>query len=99
MSRIRVAAFASIFASVASVASLALSSSSAPCLSPPVVLTDAPKRVSLNDRIANILPKSDEEKWLAVGWRVNLMAAREEAQHARKPLFLWIMVGNPQGCT
>lgn len=54
---------------------------------------------SLNDRIANVLPCAAEEKWATAGWRTNLMAARLEAQKARKPLFLWIMVGNPQGCT
>ena len=54
---------------------------------------------TLNDKIAAVLPRPDEEKWRTVGWRVNLMAARDEAQHARKPVFLWIMVGNPQGCT
>ena len=54
---------------------------------------------TLNDRIANILPKPEEERWLQVPWRTNLMAARAEAQRVGKPLFLWVMVGNPQGCT
>ena len=54
---------------------------------------------SLNDRIANVIPSGAEEKWATAGWRTNLMAARLEAQKAKKPIFLWIMVGNPQGCT
>jgi hypothetical protein len=54
---------------------------------------------SLNDRIANVIPTGAEEKWANAGWRTNLMAARLEAQKAKKPIFLWIMVGNPQGCT
>jgi hypothetical protein len=54
---------------------------------------------SLDDQIAAILPKASEDKWLQIPWRTNLMQARLEAQKAGKPLFLWVMVGNPQGCT
>jgi hypothetical protein len=46
-----------------------------------------------------VVPTPAEEKFLTVPWETNLMAAREEAQKTGKPLFLWIMVGNPQGCT
>ena len=56
-------------------------------------------RPSLDERIAAVLPRPEEERWKTAGWRTNLMAARDEAQRARKPIFLWIMVGNPQGCT
>lgn len=54
---------------------------------------------SLDAKVAAVLPKAEEDRWRQVPWRTNLMAAREEAQNARKPIFLWIMVGNPQGCT
>jgi hypothetical protein len=54
---------------------------------------------TLDDKIAAILPVPEEEKWRQVPWRTNLMTAREEAQQKHKPIFLWIMVGNPQGCT
>jgi hypothetical protein len=54
---------------------------------------------SLEERIAAVLPKPEEERWRQVPWRTNLMAAREEAQRVGKPVYLWIMVGNPQGCT
>jgi hypothetical protein len=54
---------------------------------------------TLDARIAAILPKPSEDRWLQVPWRTNLMQARQEAQAAGKPLFLWVMVGNPQGCT
>ena len=54
---------------------------------------------SLDEQVASVLPNPDEERFLSVGWRTNLMRARLEAQAAGKPLFLWIMVGNPQGCT
>lgn len=59
---------------------------------------DAPG-ATLERRIASVVPTPAEEKFLMVPWRTNVMAAREEAQRAGRPLFLWIMVGNPQGCT
>ena len=54
---------------------------------------------SLDTRIAAIVPKPDEDRWLQIPWRTNLMQARQESQASGKPLFLWVMVGNPQGCT
>jgi hypothetical protein len=59
---------------------------------------DAPG-ATLERRIASVVPTPAEEKFLTVPWRTNVMAARDEAQRAGRPLFLWIMVGNPQGCT
>ncbi len=70
----------------------------APLLAAAITLLPRPAP-TLNDKIANILPKPSEERWLQVPWRTNLMAARAEAQRVGKPLFLWVMVGNPQGCT
>src|SRR5205814_832624 len=46
-----------------------------------------------------VLPTATEDRYLSVHWRTNLMAARREAQAQGKPLFLWMMVGNPLGCT
>ena len=68
-------------------------------LLPFVVVALASNQTSLESKIARILPKPSEERWLQIPWRTNLMAARREAQTAGKPLFLWVMVGNPQGCT
>ena len=45
------------------------------------------------------LERLSEERWREIPWRTNLMQARAEAQRANKPLFLWIMDGNPLGCT
>lgn len=75
---------------------LLLLQSFAATAAPPPASHAAP---DLDTRIAAILPKPTEDRWLQVPWRTNLMQARQEAQAAGKPLFLWVMVGNPQGCT
>ena len=38
--------------------------------------------LTLDQRIASVLPTAEEDRWRSVGWRVNLMAARDEAQKA-----------------
>lgn len=53
----------------------------------------------LSARIDTFWPTADEEKYLSVGWRLNLNEARREAQAKGKPLFLWMMNGHPTGCT
>jgi hypothetical protein len=53
----------------------------------------------LEARFGLVMPSASEEAWRAVGWRTNLMEAREVAQQQQRPIFLWIMVGNPHGCT
>jgi hypothetical protein len=63
-----------------------------------IAAADAPG-ASLGTRIDSVLPTAQEDRFLSVPWRTNLMAARREAQEQGKPIFLWIMVGNPQGCT
>jgi hypothetical protein len=54
---------------------------------------------SLDARVASIVPTPEEDRWLNVPWRANAMQARLEAQNLGRPLFLWIMNGNPMGCT
>jgi hypothetical protein len=54
---------------------------------------------SLDAKIASILPTKEEDKWLSIPWRTNLMRARQEAQQTGKPMFWWIMNGHPLGCT
>jgi hypothetical protein len=54
---------------------------------------------TLDQKIAEVIPTAKEEKWLQIPWRTNLMAARKEAAAQGKPMFLWIMNGNPLGCT
>ena len=53
----------------------------------------------LDAKIASVLPTPEEDRWLTIPWRTNLMEARLTAQQLRKPLFMWVMNGNPQGCT
>lgn len=53
----------------------------------------------LSARINDLWPTAEEEKFLSVGWRLNLSEARREAQEKGKPLFLWMMNGHPTGCT
>lgn len=54
---------------------------------------------TLDQRIAEILPTKEEEKWLSIPWRTDLFQARIDAQKESKPIFMWIMNGHPMGCT
>lgn len=54
---------------------------------------------TLDQRIAEILPTKEDEKWLSIPWRTDLNQARLDAQKDSKPIFLWIMNGHPMGCT
>jgi hypothetical protein len=53
----------------------------------------------LDTKIAAVLPNSQEDAWLQIGWHTNLMQARALAQNEQRPLFLWVMNGHPLGCT
>lgn len=53
---------------------------------------------SLDRKIAAALPTAAEDRWLKIPWRANVMEARTEAQRQGKPVFLWVMDGNPLGC-
>nr|WP_309695613.1 hypothetical protein [Armatimonas sp.] len=53
---------------------------------------------TLDRKMKVVLPTPEEELWLQIPWRTNIMAARLEAQRTGKPLYLWIMNGNPLGC-
>ena len=54
---------------------------------------------SLEARIAALLPHADEQAWRRIPWRSDLLVARREANAQGKPIFMWIMNGNPLGCT
>ena len=57
------------------------------------------KSATLDEKIAGVLPKASEEKWNTIPWRVDFAAARAEANREGKPMFVWMMNGNPLGCT
>jgi ABC-type sugar transport system substrate-binding protein len=52
----------------------------------------------LEKRVAALVPTPDEERWLKVPWRTNIVEAVAEAKRAGKPVMLWVMNGNPLGC-
>ena len=66
--------------------------------SPPGPETPAGATETLAARIATVLPTPQEERWLQVPWRMDLVQARAEAQRSGRPLFLWINEGHPLGC-
>ncbi len=53
----------------------------------------------LDDKIASVLPTSEEEKWMTIPWRTDLNQARRDSVATGKPIFMWIMNGHPMGCT
>lgn len=53
----------------------------------------------IDARIAEIVAKPSEEKWLSIPWRTNLTEARIASHKKGKPIFMWIMNGHPMGCT
>ena len=46
-----------------------------------------------------ILPRPDEERWLAIRWYPTLWHAVRVAHEEEKPVLLWAMNGHPLGCT
>ena len=53
----------------------------------------------LDAKIAPILPRPEEERWLSIPWRTDMDQARQDAAQEGKPMFFWIMNGDPMGCT
>lgn len=49
--------------------------------------------------LARCLPRPEEELWLRIPWRHDLLEARREAALSGRPLFLWLMDGDPCGST
>ncbi len=65
----------------------------------PVLAVEERTHFNLDAKIAATVPTKDEDRWLTIRWRTNLMKARLEAQNLNRPMFLWVMNGNPMGCT
>jgi len=49
--------------------------------------------------VAALLPSAEEDRWLETDWRTDLLQARREANATGRPMFMWLMDGNPLGCT
>lgn len=64
----------------------------------PAFAAEAAAASDVDRKLAQLLPTAAEDRWLQIPWRDNVMAARKEAQQQGKPLFLWVMDGNPLGC-
>ena len=64
----------------------------------PVTSASAAPPATLDQKIAAMLPTEAEDRWLQIPWRADLAQARAEAQRAGKPLYMWVMDGNPLGC-
>ena len=54
---------------------------------------------ALRAKFDSVLPAEEEERWLRIPWRTNLMQARVDSQQQAKPMLIWIMDGNVLGCT
>ena len=63
-----------------------------------VVAASAQTPLALDQKVASVLPSDDEWRWMQIPWRTNVMQALAEAGRANKPVFLWVMNGNPVGC-
>jgi hypothetical protein len=48
--------------------------------------------------LAFITPRADELKWASIPWQTDLWEARRIAAEQGKPIFAWMMNGNPLGC-
>src|SRR5437867_3918158 len=53
----------------------------------------------LEQKIAALLPTAEEQAFLQIPWRLNVMEARAESQRTGKPMFVWEMNGHPLGHT
>ena len=66
---------------------------------PPANITHPGTKVSLDELVAPLLPTDMENKWLRIPWRTDVLVARREAAQQGKPIFMWMMDGDPLGCT
>jgi hypothetical protein len=53
---------------------------------------------TFHEILAQILPGSDEMSWASIPWQTDLWEARRLAAEQGKPIFAWMMNGNPLGC-
>jgi hypothetical protein len=83
--------------------------SAVPAIAPPdtepvrVPLRDAPQAPPLDPSVLpallnSIIAREDEMTWASIPWQTDLWEARRIANEQGKPIFAWMMNGNPLGC-
>ena len=50
------------------------------------------------ETLAIITPRAGDMQWASIPWQTDLWEARRIAAERRKPIFAWMMNGNPLGC-
>jgi hypothetical protein len=55
-------------------------------------------RVSFQETLDFVLPRLEEQKWASIPWQTDLWEAKRLAAETDKPIFAWMMNGNPLGC-
>jgi hypothetical protein len=68
-----------------------------------VPLRDAPQArpidpASFRATLEAVRARPDEMKWASIPWQTDLWEARRIAAEQEKPIFAWMMNGNPLGC-
>ena len=53
---------------------------------------------TFQETFAHVLPASEDMKWATIPWQTDLWEARRLAAEQGKPIFAWMMNGNPLGC-
>ena len=53
----------------------------------------------LEAKVTALLPTEEEQAFLQIPWRLNVMEARAESARTGKPMFVWEMNGHPLGHT
>jgi hypothetical protein len=57
------------------------------------------RNLSIEEKIREVMPRKEEERFLEIPWESNVLAARLRSQQTGKPMFIWIMDGNVLGAT
>lgn len=68
-----------------------------------VPLRDAPRATPIDPAAFRALfdslaPDAQDMKWASIPWQTDLWEARKLAAEQDKPIFAWMMNGNPLGC-
>ena len=51
------------------------------------------------ERLHEQLQPPSDELWSSIPWELSIHAAQVRAAREKKPLFMWVMNGNPCGAT